>query len=617
MIKAAVILAAGKGSRMMERTKDRPKGSLAVDEKPIIEHSIAKLLACGIEKIVIGTGYKHDWYEQLAARYPQIRCVYNPHYPESGSMYTLLMLKDHIQEDFLLLESDLLYEKNALCVLLEQDRADVILAGSFSRSGDEVFIETDDSHHLVNLSKDREKLRRLDAELVGISKLSLSTYRKLCRYAEAILPANLGLDYEYALVGIAREVELYVQKLSDLAWCEVDDEDHWTRAVEVIYPIIKAREAIPAPVQRNILLNPGPATTTDTVKYAQVVPDICPREEAFGEVMTYLAAELTRFVADPAEYATVLFGGSGTAAVEAMISSAVGEGMLLIVNNGAYGMRMCRIADIYGLSYVAYNSPADDAIDLAALETFIQSSLQPIRYLAIVHSETTTGLLNDIGAVGEICRRHGIVMLVDAISSYAAIPIDMKAMHIHYLAASANKNLQGMAGVSFVIARRDQMEASRLIKPRNLYLHLYDQYQYFAKTSQMRFTPPVQTLYALKQAILETKWEGIEARYRRYCDAWETLIAGITRLGLTHLVPIQHHSKLITAIREPSVEGYNFQEMHDYFYRRGFTIYPGKLEGQHTFRVANIGAITHRDMERFLGLLEQYLQEIRLKNPPA
>jgi 2-aminoethylphosphonate aminotransferase len=362
--------------------------------------------------------------------------------------------------------------------------------------------------------------------------------------------------------------------------------------------------------KRNILLTPGPATTTDSVKWAQVVPDICPRETEFGHLLEYISIELTRFVADPDQYTTVLFGGSGTAAVESMLSSVVQEEMVLIINNGAYGRRMCEIAEAYGLRYLEYTSAPDDAIDLIALEEVIQGSNQRISHLAVVHHETTTGLLNDIKAIGELCKRYRIDLIVDAMSSFAAVPVQMKEMNISYLASSSNKNLQGMAGVAFVIAEKSKLEQLRHSRPRNYYLNLYAQYRYFSVTRQMRFTPPVQTLYALKQAIEELKQEGIEGRYERYKESWKALIAGITRLGLTFIVPEAHHSKIITAIVEPDCPGYDFQSMHDYFYRHDMMIYPGKLDGLNTFRIANMGAITCKDMEAFIDLLGSYLSSI-------
>ena len=364
-------------------------------------------------------------------------------------------------------------------------------------------------------------------------------------------------------------------------------------------------------VKKNILLTPGPVTTTESVKWSQVVPDICPREAEFGEIMKYISTELTRLVADPNHYETILFGGSGTAAVEAMISSVPGNEAMIIVSNGAYGKRMCEIAKVHGIDYLEFKSPYDNAIDLAELERRIQSADRAISHLAVVHHETTTGLLNQVKEIGELCKRYQISMIVDAMSSFAAIPIQMKEMNISFLASSSNKNLQGMAGVSFVIAEKGRLENLKDQKSRSYYLNLYAQYQYFVEHSQMRFTPPVQTLYALKQAIEELKQEGITNRYERYMTSWKTLIRGLQSLGLTYIVPEEHHSKIITSILEPHYAGYDFQSMHDFFYSKGIMIYPGKLEGLQTFRIANIGDITQKNIEEFLELLEIYLSSIQ------
>ena len=357
-------------------------------------------------------------------------------------------------------------------------------------------------------------------------------------------------------------------------------------------------------VKRNVLLNPGPATTTDTVKYAQVVPDICPRERGFGDLMAWISTELARFVGDPARYATVLFAGSGTAAVEAIISSVIARGPVLIVNNGPYGERMCRMARIYRIPVVEVRQPGVEPLDLRAIGRALRRT-KPT-HVAVVHNETSTGLLADVPGLGRLCRRHGAELIVDAMSSYAAVPIRMREMNIAYLAASANKNLQGMAGVSFVIAKRSALERARAIPPRNLYLNLPAQHDAFERTHQMRFTPPVQTLYALKQAIVEARRETIEGRYARYTRSWKTLVAGLKRLGLEFVVPPEHHSRIITAIREPDRPDYRFEDLHDFLFARGFTIYPGKVGDLKTFRVANIGAIDHRDIRRFLALLERY-----------
>ncbi|MEV2350665.1 2-aminoethylphosphonate aminotransferase [Paenibacillus larvae] len=362
-------------------------------------------------------------------------------------------------------------------------------------------------------------------------------------------------------------------------------------------------------VKRNILLTPGPATTTDTVKYAQVVPDICPREAEFGDLMEAVSKKLTQIAADANRATAVLFSGSGTAAVEAVLSSTIGDGTVIIVNNGAYGKRMCEIALAYGLHFLEFAASSVEPVDLTALEVLFQRSGQ-ISHLAVVHHETTSGLLNDIGPIGELCRRYKADLIVDAISSFGAVPIQMDEMNINYLVASSNKNVQGLPGISFVIAEKSKLESLKQIKCKNYYLNLYEQYNYLEKKKQMRFTAPVQTLYALRQAITELEYEGVPQRYARYRKSWETLADGLKKLGLKYLVQDRYHSKLVTSIIEPVCEGYNFQKMHDFFYEKGITIYPGKIENLSTFRIANIGDISFHDIRLFLELLESYLQSI-------
>lgn len=389
-------------------------------------------------------------------------------------------------------------------------------------------------------------------------------------------------------------------------------------------------------VKRNILLNPGPATTTDTVKYAQVVPDICPREKDFGEVMEFVSKELTNFVGTNEEYTTVLFGGSGTAAVESIISSVIDDNILLIINNGAYGKRICDMAEIYDLNYIEFKGSPIDGINYIKLEEIISAynekensfienlhdfrdiigeynikddnKKKKISHLAVIHHETTTGILNDISRIGNICRKYDVDLIVDAMSSFAGIPINMNTMNIKYLASSSNKCIQGMAGVSFVIADKKALIGTKEIRPRNLYLNLYKQYEYFKKNYQMRFTPPVQVLYALKQAIVEAKEETIEKRNRRYLECCEILWNCLDNLGLKILVPKEKSSMLLTSIVEPKIEGYSFTDLHDYLYEKGFTIYPGKVSSDDTFRIANIGDIYPENMRKFTELLEEYFR---------
>jgi len=321
--------------------------------------------------------------------------------------------------------------------------------------------------------------------------------------------------------------------------------------------------------------------------------------------MEYVSKELTKIVANPKKHTTILFGGSGTAVVESVISSVVPhDKTIVIVNNGSYGARMCQIAQAYDMNYIEFKSSPIKPINLKKLKKVIKEN-KNISHLAVIHNETTTGLLNNLDDLGVLAKKFNLEFIVDAMSSYAAIPIDMKKQNIHYLLASSNKNIQGMAGIGFVIANINSIKKLKDIKPRNFYLNLFAQYENFVKSHQMRFTPPVQTLYALKQAIIETKKEGVENRYERYSKSWKVLTKFLKDNNMKYLVDDKYHSKIITSIFIP--ENIDFNDIHDYFYDKGFTIYPGKVADFNTFRIANIGEIDFKDIKYFLKLFQEYI----------
>lgn len=243
MVTTAVILAAGLGSRLKGRTRERPKAFLEIDGKSLIRRSVDNLLQAGITKIVIGTGYLSECFDALKSTYPMITTVKNEDFALTGSMYTLYTLRHTLTKDFLLLESDLLYEKAALSALTNDPRQDIILASGATHSNDEVYIEADDSKHLVNMSKTPEDLRHISGELTGLNKVSYAAYWRMCDYARArYATGDRALHYEDALVGIAGETGIFMKKINDLAWCEIDDEHHLTRARRLIYPKILMRD---------------------------------------------------------------------------------------------------------------------------------------------------------------------------------------------------------------------------------------------------------------------------------------------------------------------------------------------------------------------------------------
>lgn len=608
MIRQAVIVAGGLGSRFGDRTKLMPKGFIEIDGIPMVERSVKKLIEAGIEEIIIGTGHCSEYYDELAKKYHVIKTVRNDNYANTSSMGTLEVCVPYIKGDFILLESDLIYDAVGLKVLQNDKRANVILASGKSNSHDEVYLAADENYILNEVSKNKDIIPEPAGELVGITKISKSCLEKMMTYYKSS-PDLIKLDYESALKYVSVNCEpVYVRKIEYYAWTEIDDESMLDRALNEIYPRIKENEDING-IRREVLLNPGPATTTDSVKYAQVQSDICPREYEFGDLMEWCATELTKVVADPKEYTTIMFGCSGTGADEAMVCSVVPEnGKLLVIDNGSYGNRIAKIAGVHKLNYDVFTSSTYEPINLKDLENVIAEG--KYTHLAGVYHETTTGLLNPIKEICKIAKKYGLVTIFDAVSAYAGIPMNMKDIGVDFISATSNKNIQGMAGIGFVVCNKKALEATKDIPIRNYYLNLWDQYQYFQKTHQTRFTPPVQTFYALRQAIIEAQVETIEKRTKRYTDCWKILVETVKKLGLKMLVAEENQSHLITAILEPESPKYSFESLHDFAKAHEFTIYPGKLGNINTFRIANIGDIQPSEMKSFCIKLEEYMKDI-------
>lgn len=365
-------------------------------------------------------------------------------------------------------------------------------------------------------------------------------------------------------------------------------------------------------VKRNIILTPAPATTTDSVKHAQVVPDVCPREKEFGQLIESIRQDLVKIAKGDKDYTSILFTGSGTSVMDSVINSVVPpRKKILIIENGAYGKRMEEIAKSYGIKYITAYHNWGDKLNLIRIENNL-NFFYDIDCVAIVHHETTTGILNDIRAIGKIVKKYNKTYIVDTISSYAGIPIDIKKIQADFIMASANKCLQGMPGISFVIAKKESLEKTKYFN-RSYYLNLYKNYKYFEEKQQTPFTPAVQCLYALRQAIDEFYQEG-NNRYKRYINNWKVLIEGMKKLGFTKLLNDKDESHIITTFNYLNHPNFSFEKMHDLLYKEGFTIYPGKITDKKTFRLGNIGAIDEKDIKKFLVALKIVLGRMEVNN---
>ncbi len=370
-------------------------------------------------------------------------------------------------------------------------------------------------------------------------------------------------------------------------------------------------------VKRNVLLNPGPATTTDTVKMAQVVPDICPREKEFVTVMREIDDGLLKIVhADPAVYAAVLFCGSGTINMDICLNSLLpkDDKKILILNNGAYSSRAVEICEYYGLAHINLQLPLNQPMDLEAVEKTLQEN-PDVALVYTTHNETGTGLLNPIREIGAIAHKRHALFVVDTTSTYAMRPIDMQKDNIDFCMASAQKGIMAMTGLSFIIGNKAVIEASAEYPKRSYYCNLYMQYKYAKEHGEMHFTPPVQVIYAARQALKEYFEEGETAKWERHLGVFNAICDGLARLGFRTYIPKEHSSGLVAAALYPDDENWDFAKIHDYCYERGFTIYPGKVEKMGMFRLCALGAITAKDIEDFFAVFEEALKKYNVATP--
>ncbi|HAV01536.1 MAG TPA: 2-aminoethylphosphonate--pyruvate aminotransferase [Lachnospiraceae bacterium] len=369
-------------------------------------------------------------------------------------------------------------------------------------------------------------------------------------------------------------------------------------------------------VKRNILLNPGPSTTTDTVKMAQVVPDICPREKEFAQIMAPMRKDLVKIVhGDEEEYTAVLFCGSGTICIDVALNSLLEEGKkALIINNGSYSQRACDVIKYYGLPLVEVKQPLYDKPDLKVIEDALKEN-PDTGYVYVTYHETGTGLLNPVKEIGALAHRYGAFLITDTTSAYAMIPINVYEENIDFCMASAQKGIMGMTGLSYIIGRRDIIERSKDFPKRSYYCNLYMQYEFFEKTGEMHFTPPVQTIYAARQALIEYFEEGEEAKWARHKRVMKAIRKGIDELGLKEALSRDVQAGLVAAIDYPDDPNWDFEKVHDYCYERGFTIYPGKIDGRGGFRLCALGAIDEKDITDFWVVFKEALQNTGVSIP--
>ncbi len=355
-----------------------------------------------------------------------------------------------------------------------------------------------------------------------------------------------------------------------------------------------------------LLLTPGPLTTTPATR-AAMGRDWGSRDAAFIGLSESVRARLAAIAGVADSHVAVPVQGSGTFAVEAAVGSLVPrEGRLLVLVNGAYGRRMVTIASRLGRSVDTIEAGEDEAIDPGAVAARLAAD-PAITDVGLVHCETTSGLLNPLGAIAGVVEAAGRRLMVDAMSSFGAVPIDGRAVRFASLMASSNKGLEGVPGLGFVLAERALLAGSAGTSS-SLSLDLHDQWRGFEQTGQWRFTPPVQVVAALAAALDQLAEEGgVAARNARYRANRDTLVAGMRRLGFEPYLAEALQAPVIVTFHEPA--GFDFEGFYEFLQARGIVIYPGKLTKAASFRIGCIGAIKPVDINRALRVIEDYLRK--------
>ena len=360
-----------------------------------------------------------------------------------------------------------------------------------------------------------------------------------------------------------------------------------------------------------LLFTPGPLTTSHLVKQA-MLHDAGSWHFEFSQVVQSLRDQLLRVAGQvPGEgYETVLLQGSGTYGIESVLGSAMpADGKLLVLSNGAYGERMARIAGVLKIEHRVLRCGEAEAPDPNELDAALAGD-RDITHVALVHCETTTGILNPLEAIGRIVAAHQRVFIVDAMSSFGAIPIGLRESSIDFLVSSANKCLEGVPGFCFVIARKERLlECAG--RARSLSLDLLEQWQGFEKNGQFRFTPPTHALLALAQALQELEAEGgVPARGARYAANHRTLLDGMRTLGFAPFLRPELQSFIITAFGCPNAPAFRFPDFYRHLSDRGMIIYPGKLTRRDTFRIGTIGRLFPEDIAALVNAVEAALRAI-------
>ncbi|SEC80401.1 2-aminoethylphosphonate--pyruvate transaminase [Pseudomonas marginalis] len=362
-----------------------------------------------------------------------------------------------------------------------------------------------------------------------------------------------------------------------------------------------------------ILLTPGPLTTSNRTRRAMMV-DWGSWDDRFNQLTASVCAQLLAILHGEGSHHCVPLQGSGTFAVEAAIGTLVPrDGKVLVLINGAYGKRLARICEVLGRDLSTFETAEDQPTTAADVDRLLTVD-SAITHVALIHCETSTGILNPLPQIAEVVKHHGKRLIIDAMSSFGALPINAREVPFDALIAASGKCLEGVPGMGFVFANKQAL-ATAQGNCHSLAMDLFDQHSYIAKTGQWRFTPPTHVVAALHEALLQYQEEGgLPARHRRYADNCQALLDGMAALGLRSFLPAAIQAPIIVTFHAPQDPRYQFKDFYERVKAKGFILYPGKLTEVETFRVGCIGHVDAQGMRAAVKAIAEVLEEMEVSD---
>ncbi|WP_460141269.1 2-aminoethylphosphonate--pyruvate transaminase [Pseudomonas sp. S2_E01] len=360
-----------------------------------------------------------------------------------------------------------------------------------------------------------------------------------------------------------------------------------------------------------ILLTPGPLTTSTRTRQAMMV-DWGSWDDRFNQLTANLCEQLLTIINGGASHHCVPLQGSGTFAVEAAIGTLVPrDGKVLVLINGAYGKRLAKICEVLGRAFSTFETAEDEPVTAANVDRLLRADTG-ISHVALIHCETSTGILNPLADIAQVVHRHGKRLIIDAMSSFGALPVDAQQIPFDALIAASGKCLEGVPGMGFVFARMEAL-ATAAGNSHSLAMDLHDQHAYMMKTGQWRFTPPTHVVAALHEALLQYVEEGgLPARHARYAANCQALMEEMSRLGLRSFLPAAIQAPIIATFHAPKDPRYQFKAFYERVKAKGYILYPGKLTQVETFRVGCIGHVQPADIRAAVAAIGEVLQEMEV-----